>query len=142
MNPNMGENQQQFEAAPRPEDGEQAGNRAVEKSPVKSPENSPQSLSVGVSSQAAQAAATPSQTVADGFTATDDAQSGRAPQTVVADAADTDRIEKEWVDKAKSVINQTKDDPYEQKNEISKVKADYIQKRFNRSLKTDDAVAK
>ncbi len=60
---------------------------------------------------------------------------------VGATAADTDRIEKPWVDRAKAIISQTKDDPFRQKNEMSKVKAEYIQKRFNKKLKTDDAIA-
>jgi hypothetical protein len=49
----------------------------------------------------------------------------------------TDRIEKRWVDSAKNIINQTKDDPYKQKNEMSKVKADYIKQRFNKVVKAD-----
>jgi hypothetical protein len=56
-------------------------------------------------------------------------------------AKESDRIEPEWVDKAKAVISQTKDDPYKQKNEMSKIKADYIQKRFNKQIKTDEAAA-
>lgn len=56
-------------------------------------------------------------------------------------ASDTDRIEREWVDKVKNVIASTQDDPYAQKDEMSKVKADYIQKRFNKTIKTDEAAA-
>lgn len=55
-------------------------------------------------------------------------------------AADVDRIEKEWVDRAKAVVGRTRDDPYAQNSEMSKVKADYIKKRFNKTLPTDDAV--
>ena len=54
-------------------------------------------------------------------------------------AADSDLIEKEWIVKAKDIVAKTQDDPYHQKKEISKVKAEYIQKRFNKTLKTDDA---
>ncbi|HET6863921.1 MAG TPA: hypothetical protein VFH37_01850 [Candidatus Saccharimonadales bacterium] len=54
---------------------------------------------------------------------------------------DSDHIEPEWVDKAKAVIAQTKNDPYQQKNEMSKVKADYIRKRFGKDIKTDEAAA-
>lgn len=56
-------------------------------------------------------------------------------------AGNGDLIEQEWVHKAKAIVSQTKDDPYKQKNEMSKVKADYIQKRFNKPMKTDDTVA-
>lgn len=56
-------------------------------------------------------------------------------------AADKDRIEKHWVERAKSIIEQTKDDPFTQKSEVSKVKAEYIKQRFNKQIKTDTGVA-
>jgi hypothetical protein len=56
-------------------------------------------------------------------------------------AADNDLIEKEWITKAKDIVAKTQDDPYHQKKEISKVKAEYIQKRFNKTLKTDETAA-
>lgn len=55
-------------------------------------------------------------------------------------AAGTDRhpekIDKQWVDKAKAIVLQTKDDPYTQKNEMSKFKSEYIKSRFNKSTKS------
>lgn len=56
-------------------------------------------------------------------------------------AQDSDHIEREWVDKVKNVIAHTQDDPYLQKDQMSKVKAEYIQKRFNKTIKTDEAAA-
>ena len=56
-------------------------------------------------------------------------------------AADADLIEKEWITRAKDIVAKTADDPYHQKKEISKVKAEYIQKRFNKTLKTDETAA-
>ena len=56
-------------------------------------------------------------------------------------ADDSDRIEPVWVHKAKEVIAKTQNDPYEQKHQMSQVKADYIQKRFNKQIKTDEAKA-
>lgn len=56
-------------------------------------------------------------------------------------ADDSERIEREWVDKVKNIIAQTQDDPHLQKQEMSKVKAEYIQKRFNKTIKTDEAKA-
>lgn len=50
-------------------------------------------------------------------------------------ADDVDLIEKEWVDKAKQLVDQTKTDPRQQNIELSKMKADYIKKRFNKQLK-------
>ena len=57
-------------------------------------------------------------------------------------AEDVDLIEKTWVERAKSIIEKTKDDPYIQKNEISKVKAEYIDRRFNKKIKLVDDQAK
>jgi hypothetical protein len=51
-----------------------------------------------------------------------------------ATAADEDLIEKEWVDKAKRIILQTKDDPYRREQEVSKLQADYLRKRYGREL--------
>jgi len=62
--------------------------------------------------------------------------SAQVKQTsVVAD--DVDLIEKEWVDRAKAIVEANQDDPHKQKSEISKVKAEYIQKRFNKTIKVD-----
>lgn len=49
-------------------------------------------------------------------------------------ASDDDLIEKEWVDKAKSVINETKDDPSRQEKEIAKLQVDYLKKRYGKEL--------
>src|SRR5579862_1189528 len=63
------------------------------------------------------------------------------PTSVKSGAQDGDNIEREWVDKVKNVIARTQDDPYLQKDQMSKVKAEYIQKRFNKTIKTDEAAA-
>ena len=49
-------------------------------------------------------------------------------------AHDDDLIEKEWVDKAKKIIVQTKDDPYRREQEVGKLQADYLRKRYGREL--------
>lgn len=49
-------------------------------------------------------------------------------------ANDDDLIEKEWVDQAKKIIVQTKDDPYRRELEVSKLQADYLRKRYGREL--------
>ena len=59
--------------------------------------------------------------------------------TAVADdtplvANDDDLIEKEWVDKAKKIIVETKDDPYRREQEVSKLQADYLLKRYGKEL--------
>jgi hypothetical protein len=51
------------------------------------------------------------------------------------DEDDGDLIEKEWVNVAKQIVERTKDDPYKQSEELTGVKADYLQKRYNKTLK-------
>lgn len=60
--------------------------------------------------------------------------SGSTP--AVAD--DIDLIEKEWVHKAKLIIQHTHNDPHTQSKELSIFKADYMQKRYNKVLKLSD----
>lgn len=50
-------------------------------------------------------------------------------------ALDEDLIEKEWVEKAKKVIAETKHDPYMQKQAVSRLQADYLNKRYGKSVK-------
>lgn len=49
-------------------------------------------------------------------------------------ANDEDLIEKEWVDRAKSIIADTKDDPYAREKQMADLKADYIEKRYGRRI--------
>jgi hypothetical protein len=55
------------------------------------------------------------------------------PGPAVAD--DVDVIEKEWVDKAKSIVDEHKHDPYNQEKETSKLQADYLKKRYGKDVK-------
>ena len=49
-------------------------------------------------------------------------------------AADEDLIEKQWVDSAKRIIHDTRTDPYKQGEAISRLQADYLQKRYGKTL--------
>lgn len=49
-------------------------------------------------------------------------------------ANDDDLIEREWVDKAKKIIVETKDDPYRREQEVGKLQADYLLKRYGKEL--------
>jgi hypothetical protein len=55
------------------------------------------------------------------------------------EAADTDLIEKEWVERAKQVVEHTAGNPYEQQRAISQMKADYMKKRYNKDIKLPEA---
>lgn len=48
---------------------------------------------------------------------------------------DSDLIEKEWVNKAKSIVDANREDPYKQSEELTGVKADYMKKRYNKNIK-------
>jgi hypothetical protein len=50
-------------------------------------------------------------------------------------AQDKDLIDKEWVNKAKEIVMKNLDDPYKQSEELTLLKADYMKKRFNKTLK-------
>lgn len=49
-------------------------------------------------------------------------------------AGDEDLIEREWVDKAKKIVNDTKDDPYTREEAVNQLQKDYQQKRYGRGL--------
>lgn len=65
------------------------------------------------------------------------AQTQAAPTVIGAPAvaADEDLIEKEWVEKAKKVIAETRHDPFMQKQAVSRLQADYLNKRYGKSVK-------
>jgi hypothetical protein len=138
MNPNSGEAQRNIEL-PGLSGEELEADNSLENSPTQSPENSPQTQSVTASSQAASSIALPAQDIAGKMTDDDDVATD---DQVQATATDSDRIEKQWVDKAKTIVARTKDDPHEQKTQMSKVKAEYIKTRFNKTVKADDSVTK
>lgn len=117
--------------------------QTVETNPNTTPESAgametlqpaPQAPSTGFPSlqdmqAATQAAATPA--------ATDPAQPAQDNTPAVAD--DLDLIEKEWVDKAKQIVAETRNDPYMQNDKMSKYKADYIKKRYGMNIRVGDS---
>jgi hypothetical protein len=54
-----------------------------------------------------------------------------APQ--IAD--DVDLIEKEWVSKIQEIIQKTHGDPYERARQIALLKNEYLQKRYQKTIK-------
>lgn len=48
---------------------------------------------------------------------------------------DQDLIEKEWVHKAKQIVERNRDDPYKQSEELTVFKAEYMKKRYGKSIK-------
>lgn len=47
---------------------------------------------------------------------------------------DGDLIEKEWIAKAKAIVERTKGDPFIQSREINAVKVDYLKRRYNKDI--------
>lgn len=50
---------------------------------------------------------------------------------------DQDLIEKEYVEKAKKIVNANRDDPYKQSQALTEFRSEYMQKEYNKSIKTD-----
>lgn len=108
------------------------------------PESAGQSPELGLS-DAEHSAAAQATTVAQAATAVVPTIPQLTPRPVDSDstsvatptpsiAADEDLIEKEWVDKVKSIIILTKDDPYERARVIAQLQADYLKKRYQKDL--------
>lgn len=49
-------------------------------------------------------------------------------------AGDDAVIEKEWVDRAKKIIAETKEDPHRREVEVGKLQADYLKKRYGKDI--------
>lgn len=49
-------------------------------------------------------------------------------------AADDDVIEKEWVDKAKKIVQATVDDPHGRASKVNELQKDYLKKRYGKVL--------
>ena len=62
-----------------------------------------------------------------------------APQDDNPQAADdADLIEKEWVNMFYAIGVKIREDPYIQNKELNKFKADYMQKRYNKTIKLSE----
>ncbi|MGH7157736.1 MAG: hypothetical protein ACREGD_01495 [Candidatus Saccharimonadales bacterium] len=60
-----------------------------------------------------------------------------ALQQATVQSDTTDELDKEWIGKAKQVVDQTRHDPHVQSREIGKIRADYLRIRFNKNIKLD-----
>lgn len=55
--------------------------------------------------------------------------------TSAASDDDIDALDKEWVSKAKAIVERTKSDPFSESKELSKAKADYLRIRYSKHIK-------
>ena len=53
-------------------------------------------------------------------------------------AADSDKLELQWINKVKQIVRDTRDDPYEQNRQLAALKADYMQKRYGKVVKLSE----
>jgi hypothetical protein len=113
--------------------GEQ-NQQPAEKAPTSAEKAGAQPPSVSAAASAAQAVPPP---LPVSMPAVPAAQTGDATTTAtnlqVTD--DGDLIEKEWVNKAKQIVERTRDDPYKQSEELTYFKADYMKKRYGKTIK-------
>lgn len=63
-------------------------------------------------------------------------QPGDVNAPAIAD--DGDLIEKEWVERVKQIVIETAHDPFLQNQQLTKLKAEYLQKRYGKVIKTGD----
>lgn len=131
MNPNRGENVQMEAPIIQPEGPETADGHTPEARPAyheSSPAKQSSPLAVTPSTVALPNTQVPSIPSDDDITVDN--------QIRTSESTNNAKLEKQWIDKTKAVVAKTKDDPYQQNNEISKVKADYIKTRFNKIVHT------
>jgi len=81
------------------------------------------------------AGAQPSQN--PGLNTTNQNNNDASNTTVPSMAEDSDLIEKEWVEKAKAIVEKTRHDPFTQSLELNQLKTDYLQKRYGKKVETD-----
>lgn len=67
-------------------------------------------------------------------TQTSDSTASQSSGSAPVAAADEDLIEKEWVEKAKKVVAETRNDPHAQDIAIGKLQADYLKKRYGKII--------
>lgn len=54
-------------------------------------------------------------------------------------ADDVDVIEKAWVDKAKQIVEDTRDDPHRQEQEVERLQQSYLKKRYGKVVKPSES---
>ena len=64
-----------------------------------------------------------------------DQQATLTPNPPAISEDESDALDKEWVNKAKAIVESTKSDPYKESIELSKAKADYLRIRYSKHIK-------
>jgi len=53
-------------------------------------------------------------------------------------AEDSDLIDKEWVYKAKSIVEKTQNNPYTQSQELARLRTEYLQERYGKIMNSNE----
>lgn len=132
MNPNNPLPPSNFELPPLPVDGSSSNPETAAR-----PETAPMpAQSMPMPSQQIATSPLPAQVALSQPSPTPEPVTTSAIPTLADDA---DLIEKEWVEKAKSIVAATRSDPRMQSSELNKFKADYLKKRYNKVIKLDES---
>lgn len=129
---------EQQPSAPNGVPTESAAMPAAPERPLASPEiasGNAASLAAPIMPPPAMPAATATPTTAAPASQTADSSTTQLAISKVL--KDDDLIEKEWVDKAKRIVEQTRNDPHQQSEELTLVKADYMKKHYNKTIKIE-----
>ncbi len=139
MNPSSSEAQHSLEL-PNPEQGQEVDNNKIEAAGAAAEAGKAEAANQGspsaTSAPATDQASADASSLALPAAPIKDKSSTSSKASSVAD--DVDLIEKEWVDRAKHIVEKTKDDPYLQNKEMNKAKAEYIETRWNKKIKLAD----
>lgn len=125
-------NAQSPESPPAPTQPEQAPAQQEQPRPVEAADRDDQVILPHVADDQTQENGGDNQTNTQEADNTD-ASSDASSMPTVAD--DVDVIEKAWVNKAKQIIENTKDDPHAQEEEFEKLQIEYHKKRYGRDIK-------
>jgi hypothetical protein len=60
---------------------------------------------------------------------------GQSASAVAVAGDDDDSIDEEWVKKAKAIVGQTREDPYQQSTQLGKAKAIYLKTHYDKDIK-------
>lgn len=123
-----GQNRESFPLPPNPETGFERSEKPMEQ----------QGEAIPVAINAAPVLPTPIAFPAPPTPVADDTISGAPATDAPLVANDDDLIEKEWVDKAKKIITETRDDPHRREQEVGKLQTDYLKKRYGKDLGASD----
>jgi hypothetical protein len=127
---------------PKPETSEQFD---TQQTPIETEKGSrqeqPKERSLSDAEQAVAVASQPVVTPVSTPTPQTDGSDSSHTMTNPSLADDVDVIEKEWVDKAKSIVAATRHDPFEQSIKLTDMKHDYMKKRYGKEIKRLDESA-